>query len=111
MNRNENPVIIERITVLPHPNADALELAQVNDYLCVVGKGAYRTGDLVAYIPEQSVLPDELIEFLGCRNYLAGAAKNRVRAARLRGVLSQGICLPMAYFLVGPPPSEGDDVT
>ena len=38
-------VTAEVLTVHEHPNADALELAQVGLYRAVVAKGAYRTGD------------------------------------------------------------------
>ncbi len=49
------------------------------------------------YIPEQSVLPDELIGELGLTGRLAGGAANRVKAVRLRGELSQGlVCRPKA---------------
>ncbi len=49
------------------------------------------------YIPEQSVLPAELIEELGLTGRLAGPAADRVKAVRLRGELSQGIvCRPRA---------------
>ncbi|MEU3570802.1 RNA ligase (ATP) [Kitasatospora sp. NPDC036755] len=90
-------VTAEKLIVLEHPNADALELAQVGLYLAVVAKGAYRTGDHAVYIPEQSVLPEELIEELGLTGKLAGARANRVKAVRLRGELSQGIvCRPAA---------------
>lgn len=90
-------VTAESLTILEHPNADALELAQVGLYRAVVAKGAYRTGDFALYIPEQAVLPPELIEELGLTGKLAGGAANRVRAVRLRGELSQGIvCRPRA---------------
>jgi RNA ligase (TIGR02306 family) len=90
-------VTAEILTVHEHPNADALELAQVGLYRAVVAKGAYRTGDAAVYIPEQAVLPDELIEELGLTGRLAGARSNRVKAVRLRGELSQGIvCRPKA---------------
>ncbi|MCM3264068.1 MULTISPECIES: RNA ligase (ATP) [Streptomyces] len=90
-------VTAEIVTVHEHPNADALELAQVGLYRAVVAKGAYRTGDAAVYIPEQAVLPDELIEELGLTGRLAGARANRVKAVRLRGELSQGIvCRPKA---------------
>ncbi len=90
-------VTAEALTVFPHPNADALELAQVGLYRAVVPKGVYQTGDVALYIPEQAVLPNELIEELGLVGRLAGKAKNRVKAIRLRGELSQGIvCRPKA---------------
>ncbi|MFD8984401.1 RNA ligase (ATP) [Streptomyces sp. NPDC059564] len=90
-------VTVEELTVHGHPNADALELAQVGLYRAVVAKGAYRTGDFALYIPEQAVLPAALIEELGLTGRLAGSAGDRVRAVRLRGELSQGlVCRPRA---------------
>lgn len=88
-------VTAEVLTVHEHPNADALELAQVGLYRAVVAKGAYRTGDVAVYIPEQSVLPTALVEELGLTGRLAGSNSDRVKAVRLRGELSQGIvCRP-----------------
>jgi RNA ligase (TIGR02306 family) len=90
-------VTAEPLTIHPHDNADALELAQVGLYRAVVAKGQYRTGDWALYIPEGSLLPEALIEELGLTGKLAGSQKNRVKAVRLRGELSQGIvCRPQA---------------
>lgn len=90
-------VTAEPLTIHTHPDADALELAQVGLYRAVVGKDAYKTGDYAVYIPEQAVLPAALIEELGLTGRLAGKAKDRVKAVRLRGELSQGIvCRPAA---------------
>lgn len=90
-------VTAEVLTVHEHPNADALELAQVGLYRAVVAKGAYRTGEAAVYIPEQSVLPAGLIDELGLTGRLAGSKADRVKAVRLRGELSQGIvCRPKA---------------
>ncbi|GGN18654.1 RNA ligase (ATP) [Streptomyces fuscichromogenes] len=90
-------VTAEVLTVHEHPDADALELAQVGLYRAVVAKGVYRTGETALYIPEQAVLPAALIEELGLTGRLAGSDADRVRAVRLRGELSQGIvCRPKA---------------
>ncbi|MCX4631576.1 RNA ligase (ATP) [Streptomyces sp. NBC_01443] len=90
-------VTAEELTVHEHPNADALELAQVGLYRAVVAKGAYRSGEFAVYIPEQAVLPAELIEELGLTGRLAGGSADRVKAVRLRGELSQGlVCRPRA---------------
>ncbi len=88
-----------------HPNADRLDLAQVGDYRSIVLRGRYAAGDLVAYIPEAAVLPADLIEELGLTGKLSGREQNRVRAVRLRGVLSQGICYPARPGWI-----EGQDV-
>lgn len=90
-------VTAEPLTIHPHPDADRLELAQVGLYRAVVAKDAYRTGQHALYIPEQAVLPTDLIDDLGLTGKLAGGAQNRVKAVRLRGELSQGIvCRPSA---------------
>ncbi|MEU4267421.1 RNA ligase (ATP) [Streptomyces sp. NPDC026092] len=90
-------VTAETLAVHAHPNADALELAQVGLYRAVVAKGAYRSGDVAVYIPEQAVLPAELVDELGLTGRLAGKASDRVKAVRLRGEVSQGIvCRPKA---------------
>jgi len=73
------------------PDADAIELAVVGDFRSVVRKGQYSPGDRAIYLPESAVLPDILIETLGLTGKLAGSAKNRIKAIRLRGCLSQGV--------------------
>ncbi|GAA2109471.1 RNA ligase (ATP) [Actinomadura alba] len=103
-------VAAEQLTIHPHENADALELAQVGLYRAVVAKGRYRTGDWALYIPEGSLLPAELIEELGLTGRLAGSQKNRVKAVRLRGELSQGIiCNPQAVDDIDLAAANADD--
>ena len=98
-------VNVVRAVIEPHENADALEIARVGDYRSVVRKGQFHTGELVAYIPEQSVLPGPLLDELGLRGKLAGKDGDRVKAIKLRGVLSQGLVYPAR-----PGWTEGQDV-
>lgn len=81
------------IELHPHENADALEIGRIpgQDYQFVVRKGQFVDGDLFVYIPEQAVLPQDLIEGMGLTGMLHGSNKNRVKPIRLRGVLSQGL--------------------
>ena len=76
--------------VLPHPNADLLELAHIKGWQCVVSRGKYAAGSLVTYVPIDSVLPLELSERLGVTKYLSNG---RVRCARLRGEPSFGLIM------------------
>jgi RNA ligase (TIGR02306 family) len=99
-------VTVHRIEILPHPYADALELAKVGEYLAVVQKAKHFTGELVAYIPEASVVPEEIQKELGLEGKLSGSDKNRVKAIKLRGILSQGLIYPAR-----PHWKLGDDVT
>jgi RNA ligase (TIGR02306 family) len=89
--------------VLPHPNADLLELAHIKGWQCVVPKGKYGAGALVTYVPIDAVLPPELSERLGVTKYLSNG---RVRCARLRGEPSFGLIMD----LEDPSWPEGADV-
>lgn len=97
-------VVVKRIRAIePHPNADLIEFAVIDGYRSVVKKGALKAGDLVAYIPEASVLPVWLLKRLGFwseeRNCgrLNGKEGNRVKATAFRGELSEGICYPVRH--------------
>ena len=79
------------LEVEPHPDADRLEVARVRGYTCVVPKGEFKSGDRAAYIPEMAIVPDDLLEDMDLKGRLAGKKGNRVRALRLRGILSQGL--------------------
>lgn len=103
-------VRIRRLEIFPHPNADALELAQVDGFRAIVRKGEFKTGDYAVYIPEKAMIPDDLLEEIGLTGKLAGAGRNRVKPIRLRGELSEGIvCRPEALGLSWH--WIGDDVT
>lgn len=111
------PVV--RVEILPHPNADQLELAKVGDYMTVVRKGVFADGGLAVYLPEQAVIPEWLLRHLGMwdevknKGGLAGSLGNRVKAIKLRGVLSQGLMLQVEPYsetevLVISTPVEGN---
>ena len=84
-------VAARRLEITPHPNADLLEVAQVDDYQAVVKKGEFVTGDLALYIPEQAIVPPAVLQEMELEGRLAGPQGNRVKAIRLRGLLSQGL--------------------
>jgi RNA ligase (TIGR02306 family) len=76
-----------------HPNADALELATIKGWQCVVPKAKYKAGDKVVYVPVDAVIPAELAEKLGITKYLSNG---RVRCAKLRGEPSFGVIMDPA---------------
>lgn len=86
-------VLVRRVIVTAHENADNIELAHVDDYVSIVRKGDFHTGDLAVYIPEQAVVPAYLLEHMGLEGKLGGSQRNVVKAIKLRGVVSQGILL------------------
>jgi len=82
-------VMVEKIEkIIPHPNADRLEIAKVKGWTVVTGKGTFKDGEEVIYIPIDSCLTDELAEQYGVKNYLG--SQNKVKATRLRGIMSYG---------------------
>ena len=104
----EFEVLVRRITqpVINHPNADRLTIISIDGFQCIAnkfedGSWRYSVGDLVVYIPEQSVLPEWLLKKNGFwdadrnKGLLHGAAGNRVKAIKLRGIVSQGILYPV----------------
>lgn len=99
MSNFECPVV--RVTIESHDNADSLEIARVGGFMSIVKKGQYKTGDLAVYIPEQAILPEWLLKTLGFwddlnnKGKLSGGAGNRVKAMKLRGVLSQGLLVAL----------------
>lgn len=95
-------VPVKRIRAIEaHPNADAIEFAVVDGYRSIVRKGDFASGELVAYIPEASSVPEAVIRRLGLwdaekgKGKLSGKAGNRVSAIKLRGQISQGLCYPL----------------
>jgi len=94
-------VKVYRLKIESHPNAHSLELARIGDYLSVVRKGQYQTGDLAVYIPEQAIVPSAILEEMGLAGKLAGSQKDRVKAMKLRGILSQGIIYPNKGWALG----------
>lgn len=84
--------------VSPIEGADNIEVASIAGYQSIVSKGKYKTGDWAFYIPEAAIVPDDIIKHLGLEGRLAGKDKNRVKAIRLRGVLSQGLLLDPLYL-------------
>ena len=85
-----------KITVRKHPDADTLDVIAVGGYECISRLGQYKDGDIIVHIPEASIVPDDILEELGLVGMLSGGKNNRVKAKRLRGILSQGLVYPIS---------------
>lgn len=97
----------------PIEGRDRIELATVEGWKVIVGKGDFKIGDCCVYIEIDSVLPDRP-EFEQARK-----RSNRIRTMKMAGVYSQGIVYPL-WILPNMPDDhtisytqyhEGDDVT
>lgn len=83
-----------------HSNADSLSLVNIfGGYQVVIRTEDWTPGQLVAYIPPDSIVPNnETFAFLD--------GHTRIRAKRLRGEMSFGLLIPAPAGT-----NEGDDVT
>ena len=99
-----------------HPNADSLDITKVFDYTVIAKQGNFKEGDLVAYVPIDSVVPDNdewhwlaPLNQDGSERFPVGQVPEKYRvieAKKIRGIFSQGCLSPL-------PPGEwkeGDDV-
>jgi RNA ligase (TIGR02306 family) len=103
--------------ILPHTNADTLEIAKVLGWTCVVLKGQFKKGDHVVFIEPDAILPEGRSEweFMRSRGF-------RIKTIKLRGQVSQGLVfsahilladkyLPLCEHLGVTPLPDGTDVT
>lgn len=101
----------------PHPNADRLELATIDGWTCVVKKGEFKASDIVTYLEIDSFIPSTVAPFLtktGSKpKTYNGIAGERLRTIKLRGVVSQGLVLPLTCLpeAVRGSVKVGDDVS
>lgn len=85
--------IIEIDSVRPHDNAERLEIVPIGGWQAVVKKGQFKPGDRAVYVQPDYVVPTARPEF----SFLAkdGRTNHRLKAVRLRGILSFGLLIPV----------------
>lgn len=106
---------VVKYTLEKHPNADTLSIATIKGWICVVKtqdflieNPIYKDLNLGVYIPIEMVADKDhpLLSFLEGK---------KVKTKRLRGVISQGVLLPLQvvveHYLLKKLPEEGDDLT
>lgn len=96
---------IERLSIID--KADNIMTAQILGWECVVKKNEFKEGDLCVYIEIDSILPTwKQFQFMEPRKY-------RVKTAKFKKQISQGLALPIDIFnnIKGFTTNIGDDVT
>jgi len=105
-------VKIVKLNVFPHPGADRLEIGRVGDeggYECVIGLSQFQDQDLAIFVPPGSVVPEKIQKYLE-QNKIT-IKNGRIRAIKIRGVLSEGLCLKPGDWLEETEIVEDKDVT
>jgi RNA ligase (TIGR02306 family) len=100
-----NPVVIIN-NIKPNPNSDSLDVWEGPQGPCQFRRGDFQIGDLVAFVPSDSLIPVTNPLFSNFKD--SSEAKDgflRIRGVKLRGMLSVGLLIPISGF------SAGDDAS
>lgn len=109
-------VTIKRIdNITPIHDADRIEVAHIGGWKVIVSKGEFEVGEEVFYFETDSMLPLEnpLFEFLRPRGVktLNGKEYHRLKAMKMRGVVSDGLLLPATTEIRNKVNPEGTEIT
>lgn len=103
--KSNHQVNVVRITeILPHTNADSLELIHIGGYQVVVKKDQFKVGDLAVYVQPDSVVPQtEPFKFIWepYQTDPAGVVpekRRRITVRKFRKEWSEGLLLPITDF-------------
>lgn len=100
--------------LLPIKGADFIEVALVNDWSVIVKKGEFEVNSRCIFYEIDCLLPEEpRYEFLASskKDYF-GSPKYRIKTMKMKGVISQGLALPLSSFPeIHQNFKVGDDVT
>lgn len=106
---------IQRIhDIEPIEGADRIEKAKVEGWPVVIPKGQFREGDKVVFFEVDSFLP-----IRECYSFLKSSFKNnvllgdgyKIRTQKMKGELSQGLCMRLEELGITPATAEGTDLT
>jgi len=98
--------ITKILKVEPIEGKDRIELYYVLGYQVIDQKGNYKVGDLVTFMPPDSILKMDRPEFGFLKARAKDKAEYRLRTMKMGGVLSQGLLQPCPAGM-----KEGDDAS
>ena len=85
--------------IQPILDADRIEEVTIGGWKVVSQKGLYNVGDLVIYCEVDSFIPNTIAPFLTQEGHFPknynGVEGERLKSKKLRGVISQGLLLPL----------------
>lgn len=93
-------VIINKKSI--HLNADRLEIVHIAGFKCIVGAGLYSSGTEVLFFEPETAFTIEQAQKLEIDRYLAERTDIRgnrvlvIREVKLRGIMSEGLILPVS---------------
>ena len=108
MENNNSVCYVARVIEIKEiPGADNIEQSVIGGWNCIVKKGEYKVGDLVAIATTDAVIPQGLSDAMNVTSYLRKGG--RVRTVKLRGTYSECLVIANQFLPVGYNP-EGKDL-
>lgn len=100
MENKRKLVTLRRIAqLLPIDGADRIELAVIDGWEVIVKKGEFELGSQCIFFEIDSFLPKkDIYEFLLKTVSFEGREGYRLKTMKMRGVVSQGLALPLSHF-------------
>ena len=92
------------LAIVPIKGADRIEKVNILGWHCIARKGEFEVGDLCCYFEVDAILTEEILrkanlwDHNGNKGKLSGSKGNRLKTKRMKGVLSQGLVLPISLF-------------
>lgn len=91
-------ISLEIADIQPHDNADSLDIAVVDFQNIIVRKGSVANGQIIAFAPKRSILPEELHQHYLKPNGESYLRKGYiVQSCKIRKELSEGVMLDIAW--------------
>lgn len=98
-NQNSVCYIAHILEIKEIPGADNIEQSVIGGWNCIVKKGDYKVGDLVAIATTDAVIPQGLSDAMNVTSYLRKGG--RVRTVKLRGTYSECLVIANQFLPVG----------
>ena len=93
-NERELAYIAQVTEIRPIEGADRVEIAKINGWTCMVGKGDFQVGDLGVFFEADAKVPEtEVFDFMAKRKY-----KVKVQKFFKGTVISDGLLMPVSAF-------------
>ena len=107
-----NLATIEKVIAIdPIEGADRIDVASVLGYKSVVKKGEFKVGDQCVFIKPDTLVPRKPWNQFLWKDENPAGPPIRLRCAKFRRQVSEGLTLPLIHGLTSENIKEGDDVT
>lgn len=94
-----NKVFVVPVKLEKHPDADLLSIVHIDGYVVVVRTQDWVNEDRGAYIPPDNMVNISRPEFKFLDSGIMGREFERIKAKRFRGIMSQGLLVPVPKYI------------